>query len=31
LTSIRTTAFDAMNRWKAAMAVDGFSSGGKRK
>ena len=31
LTSIRTTAFDAMNRWKAAMAVDGFSPGGKRK
>lgn len=31
LTSVRTTAFDAMNRWKAAMAVDGFSVGRKRK
>ena len=26
LSSINTVAFDALNRWKVAMAVDGFSS-----
>ena len=31
LSSISTTAFDALNRWKAAMAVDGFSSGRKKE
>lgn len=30
LTSISTTAYGALDRWKAAMAVDGFSKG-KRK
>lgn len=30
LSSVSTTAYDALNRWKAAMAVDGFSKG-KRK
>lgn len=30
LSPVSTTAYDALNRWKAAMAVDGFSKG-KRK
>lgn len=30
LSSISTVAYDALNRWKVAMAVDGFSSNGRR-
>lgn len=30
LTSNSTAAYDALNRWKVAMAVDGFSAGSKR-
>lgn len=31
LSSINTVAFDALNRWKVAMAVDGFSSKNYKK
>lgn len=30
LSSVSTVAFDALNRWKVAMAVDGFSGKGKK-
>ena len=31
LSSINTVAFNALNRWKVAMAVDGFSSKNYKK